>query len=227
MCGVCATVCPSEALEVIGDILTPEEVFQEVAKDTVFYDTSGGGVTFSGGEPIAQAKFVKEAAVLCRRAGIHVALDTCGAVAWEEYEQVLKEVDLVLYDLKILDQERHRVSTGMDNKLILDNARHISKSGIPMWIRTPVIPGFTADHENIASLGEFISSELPSVERWELLAYTNLGQPKYHRLEQPYALEGVPLVTQAEMEAIYSVAVQRAEMAVWSGATRIQDKKAS
>jgi pyruvate formate lyase activating enzyme len=227
MCGVCTQVCPAKALEVVGSTLTPEETYQEVAKDTVFYDTSGGGVTFSGGEPMVQPEFIQAAATICRQAGIHVALDTCGAATWEQYERVLKVIDLVLYDLKVLDPEQHRKSTGMDNATILKNARQISKLGIPMWVRTPVIPGFTADHQNIAALGDFISTELPSVERWELLAYTNLGQPKYHRLEQPYALEGVPLVTQAEMEAIHSIAIQRAETAVWSGATRSEETTGS
>ncbi len=92
--------------------------------------------------------------------------------------------------------------------------------GEPMWIRTPVIPGHTASAANIAALSDFIAAELPNVERWDLLAYTNLGQPKYHRLARAYALEGVPLLTRAEMEALHAVALQRIPVAVWSGATR-------
>ena len=225
-CGVCPVVCPAGALEIIGRNLTPEEAFREVERDIVFYDTSSGGVTFSGGEPMAQAEFVWATASLCQQAGIHVALDTCGAAAWEEYERVLETVDLVLYDLKIMDPELHRASTGVDNTNILENARRISRTGTPMWIRTPVIPGYTAGLENIEALGDLIATELPTVERWELLAYTNLGQPKYHRLDKTYALEGVPLVTKSEMEAIHSVAIRRAEMAVWSGVTRVQDTEA-
>jgi pyruvate formate lyase activating enzyme len=222
-CGACAEACPAGALEVIGRRWTPEELFAEVQKDIVFYETSGGGVTLSGGEPMAQADFVLTLARLCHEADIHVALDTCGVVPWERYEQVLPLVGLVLYDLKILNSDRHRASTGVDNKLVLENGRRFAAAGKPMWVRTPVIPGHTADADNIAALGDFIAAELPTVERWDLLAYTNLGQPKYHRLDRPYALEDVPLLTRAEMEALHAVAVARVPVAVWSGATRAKD----
>ncbi len=221
-CGDCASACPAGALEVIGREWTPEALCAEIQKDTVFYETSGGGVTFSGGEPLAQADFVLALARLCRAAGIHVALDTCGAVPWERMEQVLPWVDLVLYDLKLFDAGRHRAATGMDNRAILENARRIAAAGLPMWIRTPVIPGYTADADNIAALGDFIAANLPTVQRWDLLAYTNLGQPKYHRLDRQYALEGTPLLTRAEMETLHGVAIQRVPVAVWSGATRIE-----
>ena len=226
-CGACAEACPTGALEVIGRGWTPEELFAEVDKDSVFYETSGGGVTLSGGEPMRQADFVTALAHLCHGAGIRVALDTCGTVPWERYERVLPLVDLVLYDLKILSPDLHRASTGVDNAHILDNARRIAAAGTPMWIRTPVIPGYTADAANVAALGDFIAAELPTVERWDLLAYTNLGQPKYHRLDRPYALEGVPLPTRAEMEVLHAVAVQRVSVAVWSGATRVEDVSGS
>ena len=218
-CGACAEACPTGALEVIGRGWTPEELFAEVDKDSVFYETSGGGVTISGGEPMAQADFVLALARLCHEAGIHVALDTCGVVAWERYKRVLPLVDLVLYDLKLFDAERHRASTGVDNGRILENGRRIAAAGVPLWIRTPVIPGYTAGAEDVAALGDFVS-KLPTVERWDLLAYTNLGQPKYRRLDRPYALEGAPLLTRAEMEALHAVAVQRVDVAVWSGATK-------
>ena len=224
-CGACVEACPAGALEVIGREWTPEELFTEVDKDTVFYETSGGGVTLSGGEPMRQADFVLVLARLCREAGIHVALDTCGAVPWERYQQVLPLVDLVLYDLKIFDADCHQASTGVDNCTILENARRIAATGTPMWIRTPLIPGYTADAANVAALGDFIAAELPTVERWDLLAYTNLGQPKYHRLDRLYTLEGVPLLTRAEMEALHAVAVARVPVAVWSGATRAEDAK--
>ncbi len=220
VCGECARACPAAALEVIGREWTPRALFAEVERDRMFYETSGGGVTFSGGEPMHQADFVRETARLCRQAGIHVALDTCGAAPWEQYEAVLPEVDLVLYDLKIWDSGRHRAATGVDNARILENARCIAAAGRPTWIRTPVIPGYTADEANIAALATFIARELPTVQRWDLLAYTNLGQPKYHRLDRPYALEGVPLLTQEEMEAVHALALQWVPVARWSGATR-------
>jgi len=219
-CGACAEACPAGALEVVGREWTLEDLFGEVRKDEIFYDTSGGGVTLSGGEPMHQADFAPALARLCHEAGIHVVLDTCGAIPWERYERTLPWVDLVLYDLKIFDATRHRAATGAGNHLILENARRIAAAGKPMWIRTPVIPGYTADADNIAAIGDFIAAELPTVERWDLLAYTHLGQPKYQRLGRPYALEGVPLLTRAEMDALYTVAAQRVPVATWSGATR-------
>jgi pyruvate formate lyase activating enzyme len=221
-CGACVRACPAAALEVIGRRWTPETLLAEVQKDAVFFETSGGGVTLSGGEPMMQADFLLAFLPLCREAGLHMALDTCGVAAWTRYEQVLPLVDLVLYDLKIYDSDCHRASTGVDNCTILDNARRIAAAGMPIWIRTPVIPGYTASEANIASLGEFIAAELPTVQRWDLLAYTNLGGPKYRRLDRPYALEGVPLLSRAEMEALHAVAVARVPVAVWSGATRLE-----
>ena len=219
-CGACAEACPAAALEVIGRAWTAEAILAELRKDRVFYETSGGGVTFSGGEPMVQAGFVAELCRLCKDEAFHVALDTCGAADWARYEPVLPWVDLVLYDLKIMDAGQHRAATGVDNARILDNARRISAAGMPMWIRTPVIPGHTSNRENIAALGAFIAAELPTVERWDLLAYTNLGQSKYRRLDRPYALEGVPLLSKAEMEALHAVAVAQVPVARWSGATR-------
>ena len=222
-CGACADACPTGALEIIGQEWTPEEVFAEVMKDRVFYETSDGGVTLSGGEPMMQDEFVLALAGLCREAGVHVALDTCGMVAWERYERVLPLIDLVLYDLKLFDGERHRSSTGVDNSIVLENARRFAAAGKRMWIRTPIIPGYTASEDNIVALADFIATELLTVERWDLLAYTNLGQPKYRRLDLPYALEGVPLLTQAEMEALHAIAVEQVSVAVWSGATRVEE----
>jgi pyruvate formate lyase activating enzyme len=219
-CGACAEVCPAAALEVIGRTWTPEELFAEVKKDAVFFETSGGGVTLSGGEPMMQAGFVGALAGLCREAGFHLALDTCGASSWVRYEEILPLVDLVLYDLKIYDPDCHQAGTGVDNCTILENARRIAAAGYPIWIRTPIIPGYTADPANIAALADFIAAELPTLERWDLLAYTNLGQPKYRRLDRPYALQGVPLMERAEMQALHTVAVERVPLAVWSGATR-------
>jgi len=221
-CGDCVGACPAGALEIIGREWTPAALLAEVQKDTVFYETSGGGVTFSGGEPMLQADFLLALARLCHQAGLHVALDTCGIVPWSRYEPLLPFVDLALYDLKLFDGERHRAATGADNAGILENARRVAALGKPMWVRTPVIPGYTADVANIAALGAFIA-ELPTVGRWDLLAYTNLGQPKYRRLDRPYALAGTPLLARAEMEALHAVARERVPVAAWSGATRLQE----
>jgi pyruvate formate lyase activating enzyme len=220
LCGQCVAACPAAAFELIGTEWTPDALLAELLKDKVFYETSGGGVTFSGGEPLMQVGFLCEVLPLCRAAGLHVALDTCGAASSERCRRVLEWVDLVLYDLKIMDDARLEAATGVSSKLILRNARLLAAAGVPLWIRTPVVPGYSADAANIRAIGEFIRAALPTVQRWDLLAYTNLGRAKYHRLDRPYALEDVALPTRAEMEALWQVAADFVPQARWSGATR-------
>ncbi len=220
VCGKCAEACPASAMEVIGKEWNSEELVGELLKDKVFYETSGGGITFSGGEPMMQADFLCEILPRCKDAGLHVALDTCGAVSPERYRRVIDWVDLVLFDLKIMDAERHRAATGVGNELILNNARLLATRGVPMWIRTPIIPGYTDDRTNIAAIARFVRDALPTVERWDLLAYTNLGKPKYHRLDLPYVLEDAVLFTRDEMESLWRVVAEIVPTARWSGATR-------
>jgi len=223
-CDLCAGACPSGALEVIGRRWTPEELLSQVAKDTAFYETSGGGVTVSGGEPAMQPDFVEAFLRLCRESGIATALDTCGYADWSVYERLLPHVDLVLLDLKILDRERHRQATGVYPDRILANAVAIAERGVPMWVRTPVVPGYTDDEENIGALAAFIRSRLPTVQRWDLLAYTNLGVSKYRRLGLPYPLEDTQLPARHHMERLAAVAADgggpRLGPVVWSGAVR-------
>lgn len=220
VCGKCSEACPASALEVIGKEWKSGKLLEELLKDKVFYETSGGGVTFSGGEPMMQADFLCEMLPRCKNAGLHVTLDTCGAVSPERYQRVVEWLDLVLFDLKIMDSAKHQQATGVGNELILNNARFLASRGVPMWIRTPIIPGYTDDHANIQAIARFICDELPTVERWDLLAYTNLGKPKYHRLDLPYALENVSLLTRGEMESVWRVAHDIVPVARWSGATR-------
>jgi pyruvate formate lyase activating enzyme len=221
VCGLCEEACPAGALEVIGREWTAEALYAEVAKDRAFYETSGGGVTVSGGEPVMQAEFVEALLCLCREGGIHTALDTCGHADWGIYQRLLPFVDLMLYDLKIMGRERHREATGVYPDRILENAKRIAQKGTPMWVRTPVVPGCTDDEDNIARLAIYIRDELSTVERWDLLAYTNLGQPKYCRLGLPYPLDGAELLTRAKMERLHTVALGGgADVAVWSGAVR-------
>jgi pyruvate formate lyase activating enzyme len=220
ICGACVEVCPSAALELIGRQWSAEELMEELLKDEVFYETSGGGITFSGGEPMMQVDFLCEVLPRCQQNRLHVALDTCGAVSWGSFERVLPYVNLVLYDLKILDTNRHRSATGVGNELILENARRLAERRVPMWIRTPLIPGFTNDRENVSAIARFICDELPTVQRWDLLAYTNLGGPKYERLDRKYLLAHIPLLTRNEMESAWKTAVELVPVARWSGATR-------
>jgi pyruvate formate lyase activating enzyme len=220
VCGKCAQACPAAALEVVGRTWSAEELLAELLKDAVFYETSGGGVTFSGGEPMLQADFLAELLPRCKEAGLHVALDTCGAIPWRQYERLLPYVALVLLDLKIIDGQRHRAATGVDNALVIENARRLASAGMPLWIRTPIIPDYTDDVANIAGIGGFIRAQLSTVGRWDLLAYTNLGRPKYHRLGLPYALEQAPLLASETMELLLASALEFVPVARWSGLVR-------
>ena len=119
-----------------------------------------------------------------------------------------------------MNSESHKRWTGISNDLILDNARRIANAHKPMWIRTPIIPSYTDSRENIEAIANFIRNELPTVERWDLLAYTNIGKSKYHRLNLPYTLESALLPTREEMETLWRVATDSVPLARWSGATR-------
>ncbi len=222
-CGLCAEACPAAALEVIGKYWTPTSLFSEVERDRVFYEVSGGGVTASGGEPMLQADFVAEFFRLCHEAGIHTALDTCGYAPWEAFEKVLPYTDLVLYDLKMMDFDRHRALLGGSLELILENARLIASSK-PMWIRTPIIPGYTDDRSNVEAIARFIGEELPTVERWDLLAFNNLCVSKYRLLDRSFALVSAPLMRRIDMEVLAEVARSSGvKCVVWSGPTRRED----
>jgi len=219
-CGECVDACPSGALELIGRSYGVHELFTILKSDESFYETSQGGITLSGGEPMQQAEFLGELLPRCQEAKLHVALDTCGASSWPSYEALLPLVDLVLYDLKIAHPRRHQEATGVTNQTILENARRIAKAKKPIWVRTPVIPGYTDDLENILALARFISDDLPTVERWDLLAYTNLGRPKYTRLDKPYPLADAPLLERATMEHLHREAKKIVPTVHWSGDVR-------
>jgi len=184
--GKCVEVCPNEARNIVGRYVTAGEVFREVLEDKVFYDRSGGGVTLGGGEPFASPEFATSLLRLCKNAGIHTALDTCGYAKWETVKQILHHVDLVLYDLKHMDPVAHQLFTGVSNDVILENVRRICQEmHIPLLARIPVMPGFNDSIENMEATGRFIAAELGSSTEVYLLPYHKLGEVKYHRLEKP------------------------------------------
>lgn len=186
-CGTCAEVCPDEARILMGRIVSADEVFKEVYKDGIFYQRSGGGVTLSGGEPLAQLDFAISILKLCKDAGFHTAIDTCGHASWETIERVLEYVDLVLYDLKHMDPVEHEKATGVSNNLILDNVLRIChESRVSLMIRIPVIPGFNDNLENIEATATFIVKGLGSSIPVQLLPYHKLGESKYEQLEGTY-----------------------------------------
>ena len=219
-CGDCQDACPAGALEVVGKEYSPRQAFDEVARDEAFYRNSSGGVTVSGGEPAMQPRFTGELLRMCTGAGFHTALDTCGYAPTEVLEGLVDLSDMVLLDLKIMDPHLHKELTGVELEQVLAGARMISGKGKPLWVRTPVIPGCTDSVENVRELSRFISG-LPSVERYDLLAFNNTCGAKYGRLDMDWKLEGVPLVTREKMEELSSIAREAGVPNVqWSGGTR-------
>lgn len=186
LCGKCIEKCPAIAREIIGEKLTAEEVIKEIEKDLVFYEESGGGVTFSGGEPLGQSEFLEGLLNGCREKKIHTAVDTSGYISWEILNKMIPKVDLFLYDLKLMDNERHKKYTGVSNELILENLKKLSSAHNNIFVRFPVIPGINDDYQNIRKLGEFLSSlEITQVN---LLSYHYIGKDKYRRLGSAYKL---------------------------------------
>lgn len=187
-CGKCAEVCPNDARSLIGRWISAEEVFNIVKKDYIFYEKSGGGVTLSGGDPIAQPDFSIAILRLCKNNHIHTAIETSGHAQWKTLKKILEHVDLVLYDFKHMNPEKHKKYTGASNDLILKNAKRIcSELRIPMWARIPIIPGYNDSHDNIEATAKFIAECLgESVKQVNLLPYHRLGETKYERLEREY-----------------------------------------
>ncbi|HSW40598.1 MAG TPA: glycyl-radical enzyme activating protein [Acidobacteriota bacterium] len=192
-CGDCATACYPKALHISGTDYTVEEVVERVAKDTPFYEQSGGGVTISGGEPLSQPEFVVLLAEQIKKRGLHTAFDTSGYGNFEILERLIPFVGLFLYDLKHMDSGRHKAATGVPNELILENARKLAGTGAKMQIRIPVIPRFNDSEENVRATASFCKSLGKAVTVIQLLPYHNLGVVKYQRIsDRIAALEAAP-----------------------------------
>ena len=190
-CGQCARACPSEALVMRGETVTAEHVVAELAADRDFYDASGGGVTVSGGEPLMQAEFTRTILSGCRDLGLHTTLDAAGHGSPEALEMLLPFTDLILYDLKLIDQAALSLHTGADSRLILDNLVRCSDSGTPIIIRVPVIPGYTSAPENITAIAQFAAGLPVPPLAVELLGYHRFASAKYSALGMDYTLGGI------------------------------------
>jgi pyruvate formate lyase activating enzyme len=190
LCGACVTACPTGAREIAGREMGVEEVMAEVERDLPFYEQTGGGVTFSGGEPLLQASFLHALLTACKEKGIHTTVDTCGHTSWDALDRVRELTDLFLFDVKLMDEEKHRKYTGVTNRVILKNLRALARSGANIQIRVPIIPGITDAPENLAAIGELASS-LPGVGGVDVLPYHQTAAAKYERLKIPNHLAGL------------------------------------
>jgi len=169
-----------------------------IEREIPFYDESGGGVTFSGGEPLMQPGFLTSLFKACRAHEIHTVVDTSGFANWNIFEQIRMHVDLFLYDLKHMNSDRHREVTGVPNEMILRNLHKLSSHGHTLVVRIPLIPGINSDEKNLRESGEFLSS-LPHINNVELMGYHDIAQAKYEALGREYALTGIHPPTETEM----------------------------
>ena len=180
--------------------MTTAEVMKEIEKDRVFYEESGGGVTFSGGEALLQIDFLDSLLTACKAKGIHTALDTSGYGPWESIARIAGKVDLFLYDMKLIDEEKHKKYTGVSNKTILENLKKLAAGHHNVWIRIPVIPGVNDETDNLRKTGELLASW--NLREVYLLPYHNIATDKYARLGRTYRLPGLrPLAAQQMDEA--------------------------
>ncbi len=179
-CGACEAACLGEAMKRFGRRITVGEAVKIALEDRMFYATSGGGVTVSGGEPLLQADFVRALFEELKKEAIHTAVDTCGNVAWERFEKVLPVADMFLYDVKHIDSQAHKALTGAGNELILDNLKRLSDAGKRIEIRMPFVPGCNADDDTVRRIGELLGGL--SIERMKVLPYHSLARSKYQAL---------------------------------------------
>jgi pyruvate formate lyase activating enzyme len=227
-CGECARECPSGAMELLGTRWGVEALADELEKDRAYFEgEAGGGITLSGGEPALQAPFAAGLMRELRGRSLEVALDTCGECSAEALESLAEMADIVLFDLKEMDDARHRMLTGRGNARILANfelvVRVAASLGTRLWVRTPVIPGATDRAEGVAAIGRFIAATAHGmVERWELCAFNNLSRDKYSRLGRSFEFAKMPLMAATKMDRLATVARGESgneRMVCWSGMT--------
>jgi pyruvate formate lyase activating enzyme len=169
-----------------------------IEREIPFYDESGGGVTFSGGEPLMQLEFLSALLKSCRKQEIHTVVDTSGFANWNVFEQIRGDVDLFLYDLKHMNSDRHRQVTNVPNEVILENLRRLSAVHAKCIVRIPLIPGVNDDEKNLLESAEFLAS-LEHIEGVELMGYHNIAQAKYEALGREYALAGTRPPAETDM----------------------------
>ncbi|MBF0101028.1 MAG: glycyl-radical enzyme activating protein [Desulfobacterales bacterium] len=229
-CGQCADRCPSTAMSYLGSLWDVDALFSEAMKDRVYYEKSGGGITISGGEPTLQFYAAVKLFKQLHEAGIHTAIDTCGLYPSQSLFQLLPYTDMILYDIKEMDPNRHKKFTGHSNKTILKNLmdlsnyianHHLQKT---LWIRTPIIPNATATPENIIAIGNFLAKHLNGfVSRWDLCAFNNLCKDKYLRLGLNWSFKNAELLTEECMVELADIAKTSGvdpDLVQWSGMTQ-------
>lgn len=189
LCAKCSDFCPSNARALVGRNIEVKDLIKEISKDEIFYEESNGGVTFSGGEPLAQTDFLNNVLKLCKSKNIHTTIDTSGYATWEQFEKILDNVDLFLFDIKHMNNAKHLEYTQVSNVIILENLKKLSRRGCNIHVRMPIIAGVNDDDENIDLAVDFLSKL--NIIQINLLPYHNMGMDKYRRLNMNYKLSGL------------------------------------
>ena len=204
-CGTCVDACFYDAMHWKGERVTVDKVMKTVLRDKLYYETSGGGVTCSGGEILTQPDFVAEIFRRCREEGIHTNADTCGYGSEEAVRKVMRYADLSYFDLKHMDPEKHLAYTGVSNEVILRNLRLTLSLGVKVVIRVPLIPEHNADAENLHALGKFVKELGEGVDSVCFLPYHNYGSNKYRMIDRVYPLADLRKLTEAEERQALSI----------------------
>jgi pyruvate formate lyase activating enzyme len=194
--------CPSGAIVEFGKYMTVEEVVKEIQKDMVFYNTSGGGVTLSGGEASAQPQFALELLKSLRKLGVNTAMETCGQVAEHNLIALSQYLDLILFDLKIMNKEKAKELLGADMELIKGNLKALVENNRKVIPRIPLIPGYTMDEENIEEVIKFVK-EL-GLKEIHILPFHQYGSKKYEYIDKEYKLKDIKPPSDYDVEAIKS-----------------------
>lgn len=212
-CGLCAASCPGKSLLMAGREYSLDDVLKRVSKDALFYRNSGGGVTLSGGEVLAQYAFAVELCGRCAALGIHTAIETSGFAPYEHFKALALAADMVFYDIKHLDPARHKELTGQDNSLILGNLeRFLAETGKPVHLRLPLVPGLNDDAAHLEACGAYLGRLPggPDLADLEVLPYHRLGKDKYAMLGREYGLGDTPPLAREEAEAAVRLLRDRA-----------------
>ncbi|HZK86069.1 MAG TPA: glycyl-radical enzyme activating protein [Desulfosporosinus sp.] len=200
-CGECCKACPAGVRALVAKAMSLSEVMTEIEKDVIFYDESGGGVTFSGGEALMQPEFLLELLKSCRKKEIHTAVETCGFVNHDSLKLMSDYVDLFLYDLKLIDSNKHQDVTGVPNERILSNLQWLAEHHPRVIVRLAIIPGINDDEDNLCKTGEFIASLKQGMEI-HILPYHKAGVDKYQRLGRSYCLPELQSPDKERMDKI-------------------------
>lgn len=208
-CGKCSDNCGYEALVRYGDLMSVDEVWDEVRRDKIFYDSSKGGITVSGGEPLLHPEFVRELFELCHKDGINTCVETCGCVNRNAFEAVLPVTDFFLFDLKHMDTDIHKEYTGQHNDIILENASFLIENKADIIFRQPLIPGINDTDSNIEATSHFLKNFGNRALRFELMPFHRMGSDKYRALGMEYPMKDLEIMDNIDLESVKKAYIDR------------------